>query len=310
MSGAPARRYGAVAQVCGTRCFRNAQSAAESRRMPLLLGRCAAPLRWHVNCSDRIGYATRAAEAVAGESMKGRQDVAVAIVGTMLGLGALIAIPVEIPGQSYAAIENVQSPAFFPILISLLLIGLGLLLLASTAAQPDEARSPSGLRSDEIGPVEAPGRLARDRDLPHRLLRRADLIGMVTASVVLDRRARAHPGLPPLRRARHDLPGAADRHLSSPSRRACSSCCPPDGSFDAGRSRARHRQLLQHHQHRHRAAGVDRRDRRRRDPRPDGDDDDRRAVALHLLHEHRRSPCPFCSASTRARSTAARSPPS
>lgn len=116
--------------------------------------------------------------------MKGRQDVAVAIVGTMLGLGALIAIPVEIPGQSYAAIENVQSPAFFPILISLLLIGLGLLLLASRLRNPTKAQS-VGLRSDEVGPVEAPGRLLATAICLIAYYSALTLIGMVTASVVL-----------------------------------------------------------------------------------------------------------------------------
>ncbi len=120
--------------------------------------------------------------------MKGRQDVAVAIIGTALGLGALIGIPIEIRGQSYAAIADVQSPAFFPILIALLLVALSLMLLASTRRDPAKhaAKAPQeSMRSDEIGPIEAPGRLAATALCLVAYYGALDLIGMVAASVVL-----------------------------------------------------------------------------------------------------------------------------
>lgn len=116
--------------------------------------------------------------------MKGRQDVAVAIVATALGLGALIAVPSEIRGQGYAAIADVQSPAFFPILIALLLTALGLLLLVSTLRKPAKARS-DAMRSDEIGPIEAPGRLAAAAICLVVYYSALTVIGMVAASILL-----------------------------------------------------------------------------------------------------------------------------
>jgi len=120
--------------------------------------------------------------------MQGRRDAAVAIAGAALGLAALIAVPAQIRGQGYDALFDVQSPAFFPILIALLMIAVSLGLLASrflAAQRRDGDTGDIQPLSDETGPIEAPARLAAAALCLLAYYAALDLIGMVIASVLL-----------------------------------------------------------------------------------------------------------------------------
>jgi Tripartite tricarboxylate transporter TctB family len=121
--------------------------------------------------------------------MHERRDAAVAIVGAAFGLAALIAIPSQIKGQSYDAPFDVQSPAFFPILIALLMIAVSVGLFAARflVAQRRDA-SAAGIpqpQSDETGPIEAPVRLAAAVLCLLLYYASLDLVGMVAGSAAL-----------------------------------------------------------------------------------------------------------------------------
>jgi hypothetical protein len=110
-----------------------------------------------------------------------RPDIAVAIVGAALGVGALLAVPAQIRGQGFGAIADVQSPAFFPILIALLMVAVSILLLTARrreAQEPPEA-------NDETGPIEAPRRLAAAALCLIAYYGALELIGMVVASILV-----------------------------------------------------------------------------------------------------------------------------
>jgi hypothetical protein len=109
-----------------------------------------------------------------------RPDIAVAIVGASLGLGALLGVPAQI-----SAIADVQSPAFFPILIALVLVAVSVLLLTARRlgpSKPGEITAPA--EGDETGPVEAPRRLAAAALCLVAYYAALELIGMVPASVL------------------------------------------------------------------------------------------------------------------------------
>jgi hypothetical protein len=116
-----------------------------------------------------------------GDRMSWRPDVAVAIVGAALGLGALAAVPTQIRGQGYGAIADIQSPAFFPILIALLMVAMSILLLTARRREPPNPAQ----AGDETGPVEAPRRLAAAALCLAAYYGALELIGMVTASVLV-----------------------------------------------------------------------------------------------------------------------------
>jgi len=120
--------------------------------------------------------------------MNWRPDLAVGFAGTALGIAALIAIPYQIRGQGYDAIADIQSPAFFPILIALLMIGVSAVLLFVRLCYPP---APEGAASDRIQPEGETGRVA----MPQRLIATAfclityylalEIVGMVPASIAL-----------------------------------------------------------------------------------------------------------------------------
>lgn len=111
--------------------------------------------------------------------MAWRPDIAVAIAGATLGLGALFAVPAQIRGQGYGAIADIQSPAFFPILIALLTVVMSVLLLTARRSPPKPPEA-----GDETGPVEAPRRLAAAAFCLVAYYAALQLVGMVTASVL------------------------------------------------------------------------------------------------------------------------------
>jgi hypothetical protein len=110
-----------------------------------------------------------------------RSDRAVAIVGAALGVGALLAVPAQIRGQGFGAIADVQSPAFFPILIALLMVAMSVLLLTARRREPSKPRD----AGDETGPVEAPRRLAAAALCLIAYYGALELIGMVVASILV-----------------------------------------------------------------------------------------------------------------------------
>lgn len=61
----------------------------------------------------------------------------VGLVAALAGTGILAIVPVQIPGESWQSISNVQSPAFFPILNALFLTGCGIALIVSALRAPD-----------------------------------------------------------------------------------------------------------------------------------------------------------------------------
>lgn len=67
----------------------------------------------------------------------------VGLVAALAGIGILATVPVQIPGESWQSISNVQSPAFFPVLNALFLAGCGIVLIGSAL------RSPEGLSGDD-----------------------------------------------------------------------------------------------------------------------------------------------------------------
>ncbi len=119
--------------------------------------------------------------------MHERRDATVAIVGAAFGLAALIAVPAQIKGQGYDALFDVQSPAFFPILIALLMIAVSLTLLASRflATQRRDVDDDAQPQSEEAGPIEAPVRLVAAALCLLVYDASLDLVGMVVGSAAL-----------------------------------------------------------------------------------------------------------------------------
>lgn len=69
-----------------------------------------------------------------------RNALLVAATGISLGAAALALIPAEIPGESLAAVGDMRSPAFFPVLAALLTFAAGLVLVPA-AFRPGEAET-------------------------------------------------------------------------------------------------------------------------------------------------------------------------
>lgn len=67
----------------------------------------------------------------------GSPDTIVAVVTAMIGLGTLAVVPSEIRGESLAAIGDMNSPAFFPLLAAaaLILCAVALGVRTATAAE-------------------------------------------------------------------------------------------------------------------------------------------------------------------------------
>lgn len=70
-----------------------------------------------------------------------RSGLLVAAMGIALGAAALALIPAQIPGESLAAVGDMRSPAFFPVLAALLTLSAGLVLVPA-AFRPGEQPAP------------------------------------------------------------------------------------------------------------------------------------------------------------------------
>jgi MFS family permease len=70
-----------------------------------------------------------------------RTGLLVASTGVALGAAALALIPAQIPGESLAALGDMRSPAFFPVLAALLCLAAGLALIPA-AFRPEEEPAP------------------------------------------------------------------------------------------------------------------------------------------------------------------------
>lgn len=120
--------------------------------------------------------------------MNWRPDVAVGFAGTALGIAALIAVPYQIRGQGYDAIADIQSPAFFPILIALLMVCVSALLLFLRLCYPSAQGDPATGKTqpaDETGPVAMPQRMIATAFCLIAYYVSIDIAGMVLASTAL-----------------------------------------------------------------------------------------------------------------------------
>ena len=88
-----------------------------------------------------------------------------AAAGIALGGAALLLVPAQIPGESLAAIRDMRSPAFFPVLAALLALSAGIALL------------PAALRPGAV--TEAP------EPAPPHPRRALVLAGLLTGGAVL-----------------------------------------------------------------------------------------------------------------------------
>jgi len=87
-------------------------------------------------------------------------DLVVAGIAIALGLGALALLPSQIPGENLAAIGDMRSPAFFPILSALLLVGAGVALLPAALAGAAWEKPERPLRAAGLGAFLVAGALA------------------------------------------------------------------------------------------------------------------------------------------------------
>ena len=120
--------------------------------------------------------------------MNWRPDLAVGFAGTALGIAALVAVPYQIRGQGYDAITDIQSPAFFPILIALLMIGVSALLLFShlrAPTSPEFQVTGKTQPEDETGPAAMPQRLIATAFCLIAYYLSLEIAGMVLASIAL-----------------------------------------------------------------------------------------------------------------------------
>ncbi|MGI9384673.1 MAG: tripartite tricarboxylate transporter TctB family protein [Methyloligellaceae bacterium] len=102
------------------------------------------------------------------------------IVGTVAvvtGIGVLLLVPVQVPGETWAAVTDLQSPAFFPIVNGMFLTLCGAVLTLTAVF-----RHPDGAAADPIESVVYPGKLAATAGLLAVYLSVIPHIGMVVSS--------------------------------------------------------------------------------------------------------------------------------
>jgi hypothetical protein len=114
-------------------------------------------------------------------------NIAVSLFGLLFGLAVLLLLPWQVVGESYDAVANVQSPAFFPILLSAMLVVFSAILAFSTArsgGQQDAAEDPLHL-TDDARPIESPIKVAGVALCLILYYFALSLIGMIAASMIL-----------------------------------------------------------------------------------------------------------------------------
>jgi hypothetical protein len=115
-------------------------------------------------------------------------NIIVSLFGLAFGAVVFVLLPTHAGRDGYAAIGNIQSAAFFPLLLSILLIGISVVFLMMTLITGGRAaEADSASVQDEAGsqPIEAPLRLAATAAslVVYYLL--IGWTGMLAASVVL-----------------------------------------------------------------------------------------------------------------------------
>ena len=106
----------------------------------------------------------------------------VGLVCAVVGIAVLLLVPVQISGESLAAITNVQSPAFFPILNAVFLTGCGLVLIFRRSASIRDSGD-SGDSGDD-GAARHPGTLIATVALIGVYLVLVRYVGMVVSSAI------------------------------------------------------------------------------------------------------------------------------
>jgi hypothetical protein len=113
-----------------------------------------------------------------GPALSHNVDLIVALAAVALGAAMLALIPVEVPGESMAAIGDMASPAFFPIVSAGAIVVLGALLGVKALLQPA-----AGRHAWEA--PERPAALAAVAALFCLYAAGIHHLGMISASVVL-----------------------------------------------------------------------------------------------------------------------------
>jgi hypothetical protein len=114
-------------------------------------------------------------------------SITVSLFGLLFGLAVLLVLPWQVGGESYAAITNAQSPAFFPILLSAALVVFsGLLGFVTLRGSNSEVATEDGVQaSDEARPIESPLKVAAVALCLVLYYAALPLIGMIAASMSL-----------------------------------------------------------------------------------------------------------------------------
>jgi hypothetical protein len=114
-------------------------------------------------------------------------NIAVSLFGLLFGLAVLLLLPWQVAGESYDAVANVQSPAFFPIVLSAMLVVFSAILALSTArggGEKDAAEDPRHL-TDDARSIESPMKVAGVALCLILYYLALSLIGMIAASMIL-----------------------------------------------------------------------------------------------------------------------------
>jgi hypothetical protein len=107
------------------------------------------------------------------------RDAAVALVGLLLGLGVILLVPSHAAREGYAALTDIQSPGFFPLVLA------GCLVVTSTVFFAASLRRASGTREEDQRPIQQPLRLAATMGLLVAYYFGLTWIGMLPASILL-----------------------------------------------------------------------------------------------------------------------------
>jgi hypothetical protein len=114
-------------------------------------------------------------------------NIAVSLFGLLFGLAVLLLLPWQVAGESYDAMANVQSPAFFPIALSATLVVFSAMLAFSTVRSggKEEAAEDPLHPADDARPIESPIKVAGVALCLILYYFALSVIGMIAASMIL-----------------------------------------------------------------------------------------------------------------------------
>lgn len=113
-------------------------------------------------------------------------NLAVSAFGMLFGIAVFLLVPLQVGGEDYRAIANVQSPAFFPILLSAAVIVFSAILAFSTLRNAGRHDADDALHTgDDARPIEAPLKVVGVAACLVLYYFALSLIGMIAASIIL-----------------------------------------------------------------------------------------------------------------------------